>query len=513
MSAMRVRPGRAGPAEPRRASGMDETSARAVLLLQAFETVQPASPSWSDEDRAWATRLALQDDAGGTNAEAFIARRARHAVQRLAPREPAAAKWLARRLWHARWVTWAALVGLMLGLLVDSIGASQRINLLAPPLWAVLLWNAVVYALLLGHGLAHLLLRKTRPGGLVRLTQRLLRIGRNLPAGAPLGLSAPASARAMQAFASLWLRCSAPLAGVRAVTLLHAASAALALGLIAGLYVRGLVLDYRAAWESTFLSAGTAHAILAVVLAPAVALSGIALPDAAAFEALRTAHGSSASGAPAAPWIHLLALTLALFVVLPRSALALWGALRAYWLARHVALPLDEPYFERLVRQLRGDVPRVFVLPYATAPGAQAALGLRAVLAPALEDGLQIQIAPTLAYGAEDEPGHASMPPAGTTLAVALFDLTATPQAENQGRFAQQLAAVATTIVLIDEAAFTRRFGADSARLAQRRDAWRVFAESLGTLPVFADLDAPDLAAASRAVQLATRSPVGRATP
>jgi hypothetical protein len=91
--------------------------------------------------------------------------------------------------------------------------------------------------------------------------------------------------------------------------------------------------------------------------------------------------------------------------------------------------------------------------------------------------------------------------------------VVATPQAENQGRFAQQLAAVATTIVLIDEAAFTRRFGADSARLAQRRDAWRVFAESLGTLPVFADLDAPDLAAASRAVQLATRSPVGRATP
>ena len=492
---------------------MNEAAAREVTLLQAFETVQPASPSWNDEDRAWATRLALQDDATKADAEGFIACRARHAMQRLAPREPAAAKWLARRLWHARWVGWAVLAGSMLGLAADSIGASQRINLLAPPLWAVLLWNLAVYGLLLGHALAHLLRRKTRSGGLVRLTQWLLRIGRSLPAAPAAGGATGAGARALQSFAGLWLRCSARLSAARAVTLLHAASAALALGLIAGLYLRGLVLDYRAAWESTFLSAGTAHAILAVVLAPAVALSGIALPDAATFEALRLAHGSAATGASAAPWIHLLALTLLLFVVLPRSVLALWGVLRAHWLARHFALPLGEPYFQRLARQQQGDVPRVFVVPYASTPGTQAALGLRAGLAPALEDGLQIQIAPTLAFGAEDEASEGVTPPPGTTLAVALFDLTATPQAENHGRFAQQLAAEATTIVLIDEAAFRRRFGTESARIAQRRDAWRVFAESIGTLPVFVDLDAPDLAVVPRAVQLAMRSPVAGATP
>ena len=487
---------------------MNEAAAREVLLLQAFETVQPASPSWGDDDRAWATRLALLDSVAHADAEAFIAVRARHAVQRLAPREATAAKWLTRRLWHARWVGWAVLGGLMLGLAANSIGASQRINLLAPPLWAVLLWNLVVYALLLGHAAAHLLRRPTRPGRLVRLTQRLLRIGRSLPAAPPVGAAAGAGVRALQAFAGLWLRCSARLSAARAVTLLHAASAALALGLSAGLYLRGLVLDYRVAWESTFLTAGTAHAILAVVLAPAVALSGIALPDAAAFEALRAAHGSAAPGAPAAPWIHLIALTLALFVVAPRSVLTLVAALRARWLARHMVLPLAEPYFERLARQQLGDVPRVFVVPYASPPHAQAAPGLRALLAPALEDGLQLQIAPTLPFGAEDEAGARPALPPGTTLAVALFDLTATPQAENHGRFAQQLAAEASTILLIDEAAFRRRFGGESARLAQRRDAWRVFAESIGTLPVFVDLDAPDLVATSRAVQLAMRSPV-----
>ena len=501
---------------------MNEDSARVVTLLQAFETAQPPSPNWSDDDRAWATRLALHDSAAGAtnanDAEAFIARRAQHAMQRLAPREPAASKWLARRLWQSRWVAWALLAGLIAGMLADSIGSGQRINLLAPPLWAVLAWNAVVCVLLLGHGLARLLVRRTRParpGSLVLLTQRVLRLRSALPGLGSVSASASGSARALQSFASLWLRASAPLSAARASTVLHAAAAALALGLIVGMYLRGLVLDYRAAWESTFLSAEAARALLSTVLAPASQISGIALPDSAGFEALRVAHGSSTAGASAAPWIHLLALTLLLFVVLPRSVLALVGTVRSRWLARHVSLPLGDAYFQRLARLQHGDVARALVAPYASTPSAQAALGLQALLVPAFGDGLQLRIAPTAAFGAEDEAGAAL--DMGTTLAIALFDLSATPEAESQGRFAQQLAARAptgaATILLVDESAFRQRFGGDSARLAQRREAWRVFAEALGTAAVCVDLDAPDLAGAARQVQLAVRSPVGRASP
>ena len=506
---------------------MNETAAREVLLLQAVETAQPASPNWSDEDRAWATRLALQDAAenaaenadANSNGEAFIARRAHHAMQRLAPREPAALKWLALRLWRLRWLAWSVLAGIVVGMLADSIGSSQRINLLAPPPWALLLWNLAVYALLLGNALAHLLRRKTRPGGLLRLTQRLLRLGRTTPGLRAVGGSGGGIAPAWKMFAALWWRCTAALSAARAATLLHAAAAALGLGLIAGLYMRGLVLDYRAAWESTFLSADAAHTVLAVALAPAVALSGIGLPDVAAFEALRAAHDpvSAAVTTSAAPWIHLLALTLLLLVVLPRSGLALWGAARARWLARHMVLPLGDDYFQRLVRRQRGDVPRVFVVPYAATPGAQAALGLQALLTDALGDGMQLQIAATLAFGGEDDAETDAAPPIDSTLAVALFDLSATPEPDNQGRFARQLAARspagAATILLIDEAAFRQRFQGAPQRLAQRRDAWRVFAEALGTLPVFADLDAPDRVALPRAVQLAMRSPVSRTSP
>ena len=520
---------------------MNETRAREATLVQAFETVQPAPPNWTIDDRRWASRAAAQDaprpaagDVG--HADAFIAERARHAVQRLAPREPAAAVWLARRLWRARWVAWAGVAAFCAGLLADSIGSSQRINLLAPPLWGLVAWNLVVYVGLLGAGLAALLRRgPAAPGMVNRLAQRALRIGRALPGlasvngevgdGDSAGIVVGTSAKTLRVFADLWSRRSARLATARAATLLHACAAALALGLIAGLYARGLVLDYRAAWESTFLDAKSAHAVLALLLAPASALTGIALPNAAGFEALRVAHAGASMGAAvgagagagvmvgtaagdsAGPWIHLLALTLALVVLLPRSLLALWSAGRTYHLAHRFALPLAEPYFAALLREQRGGVARVVALPYAATPAPQAVLGLRALLAAAGGDGIQLQVLATLAFGAEDDREAWPALPAASTLVLALFDLTATPEAENHGAFmralAQRAPPGATLIALIDEAGFAARFKGAAARLEQRRSAWRDVLGRAGCVPVFADLASGDADSAQRELRAA----------
>jgi hypothetical protein len=177
-------------------------------------------------------------------------------------------------------------------------------------------------------------------------------------------------------------------------------------------------------------------------------------------------------------------------------------------------LPLGDAYFQRLVRQQRGDVARVVVVPYASAPRTATAASLRALLGQALGDGVELEIAPTLAFGVEDVPTAVPALAADSTLAIALFDLTATPEAESQGRFARRLALCApvgaATIVVVDEAGFKQRFGAGSERLAQRRDAWGRFVETLGSLAVFVDVDAADVEDGARAVQLALRSPVAR---
>ncbi len=491
---------------------MNETSARETTLLQAFETARPVPASWSEDDRRWADRLARQDSEAipdtpraATDADAYLARRTHHAMQRLAPREPQVARALAVRVWRPRWAVVLTLIAFVLGLLADSIGSAQRINLLAPPLWGVVVWNLVVYVILIGHGLARLLRHEPpRGGAIARLAQRLT------GAGVPLDVAGDhdsGSARALQTFATLWAARSAPLAGARGALVLHLAAAALALGLVAGLYARGLVLDYRAAWQSTFLSADAAHALLGAGLGPAAAISGIALPDAVGLVALRAAHGDAAAGASAAPWIHLLALTLLLFVIAPRAGLVAWSGWRALRLARHFVLPRDDAYLQALRRSRHGEAAHVQVLPYAQTPTTQAMHELHAMLAAVLGDDAQTQVLNTVPFGTEDEWLDGPDLPASTTHAIALFDLAATPEVEAQGRLMQHLAqrvpGGAVTLALVDASAFGARFASEPARVAQRRETWCALAARSGMRIAIVDLTAGDTAAAARAVQQA----------
>ena len=314
---------------------MTEDEARRVVLLQAHESPAAARgagvSAWSAEDRAWATRQAVA--AVGTQAapEAFVLARTAVALQRLLPRVPAAQRWLQRRAWHPAWVVLALVLGLAAGLAIDQLGPPQRVNLLAPAVWAVVAWNALVYLALLLPGHA---------AGLRGWLARALRGGSG-------------------EVASLWARHSAPLALHRVALVLHVAAAALALGLVAGLYLRGLVLDYRAAWQSTFAEAPTVQRVLDTLLAPASLLTGITVPDVAP---LRLGPTGDAQ-ASAAPWIHLLATTLALWVVVPRLLLAALAGVRARRGAARFALPLDTPYFEGLHPLMRpGQTPQLRLL-------------------------------------------------------------------------------------------------------------------------------------------------------
>ncbi len=308
---------------------MTETEARQVLLLQARESTAP-SALWNADDHSWATRQAVATVGEDAAPARFVAARAVMALQRLLPRDAAGQRWLVRRGWHPAWVLLALVLGFVAGLAADQLGPPQRVNLLAPAVWAVVAWNGVVYAALLA--------RLPAPG----LRQLLARWGLGSEEGV----------------AALWARHAGPLQAERVALVLHAAAAALGLGLVAGLYLRGLVLDYRAGWQSTFLDARAVQQGLGLLLAPAGWATGIALPDVAP---LRVGPGGEAT-ASAAPWIHLYAATLALFVLLPRGLLALRAALRARSLARDFPLPLDTPYFEALHPLMRPGLPRVLQL-------------------------------------------------------------------------------------------------------------------------------------------------------
>jgi hypothetical protein len=207
----------------------------------------------------------------------------------------------------------------------------------------------------------------------------------------------------------------------------------------------------------------------------------------------------------------------------PRLLLALGSVLRGAWLARKLPVPIDEPYHQRLLQQHRqqhgGSGARVRVHAHGAPPGASAALSLRKLTARVLGEDAELEFAPTVAYGQEDQPSVAAAAPGAAPAAeIALFDASATPEAEAQGRFVEalraRLARGSALVMVVDEAAFAARFGADGDRVEQRRIAWRDLADKLGMpLPVFVNLDATSAVDQSRALDAALSQVNARALP
>ena len=327
---------------------MDEHAALEVSALRAIETADAARTLWSDDDRAWASRAAAEVVGAHAAPQTFLARRAALAIERLGTRHPA----LAHTLRAMRWRPWlgvaVVVAAFALGVFVDQVGSTQRINILAPPVLGLLIWNVVVYAaIVVGYVVRYG--DEATPGPLRRAIARVA-------AGASPPRRAGAIRGALVAFVDDWARRSTPLYAVRAARILHVAAAALALGVIAGLYVRGLAFEYRASWESTFLDASAVRSIVAFVYAPGAFVTGIAIPPVEAVAAIRAPAGENA-----ARWVHLIAASVALIVIVPRLLLALLAGIVERHRAAHIPLSVEEAYFQRLLRGYRGGPARVRV--------------------------------------------------------------------------------------------------------------------------------------------------------
>ena len=470
---------------------MDESGALKVAAVRAVETADGARASWSDTDRAWASRAAAEVVGANASADAFLARRATLALERLGSREPtlsAAVRSLAWRPWIG-----TAVVGLAfaLGLALDRTDAAQRVNILAPPVLGLVAWNVVVYVMIaVGYVVRY---GDAQPGW---LRGAIARFG----AGSVRSRGEGGMRGAILALGDDWARRAAPLYAARAARILHLAAALLATGVLAGLYLRGLAFEYRATWESTFLDANDVRTIAALLYAPGVWATGTAIPTPAEIAAIRAPAGENA-----ARWLHLIAATLALVVIAPRLVLALIAGAIERHRATHVALGTDEPYFQRLLRGYRGGPSRVRVIPYSTTPTAAALTGLEAIVARSFGGSAALVVAAPVAYGGDlewpSDPAHS-----GVTVA-ALFNATATPERETHGAFLAALAArrgdVETLFALVDQSAWRARFGEEAVRSAERRAAWQRMCDEAHVPAVFVELDAPDLAATDAALDAA----------
>jgi hypothetical protein len=476
---------------------MDEFAALDVIAVRAVEIRDGARTYWTDADRAWASRAAAEVVGEHADAATFIARRARLALERLGERGKALPRAVRALRWRP-WVGWAIIAAaFVVGAAADRIGGAQRINLLAPPVFALLVWNLAVYAVLCG-GFVGRYGDAGPPGPLRRLVMRVATSARRRRGNGRGDGDVPGGSIA--ALTTDWASLAAPLYAARAARILHLAAAALALGVIAGLYLRGLAFEFRATWESTFLDPGLVRTLLAAALAPGAFLTGIPVPGEAQVAAIRAPASENA-----ATWLHLLAASVLMVVVMPRLALAAGAGLLERYRATRLPLPLDEPYCQRLLRGFQGGPVPILAIPYSYAVPPAAVAGLKAIIERVFGGGAALTVASPVTYG-EDGPPARGVPDAQGPV-IALFNLTATPERAVHGTFvgaaSEWLGSAQPLLAIVDESAFRTRWPDDERRLAERRRLWSEFLTGERVVPIFVNLASPDLAFAETAIDAA----------
>ncbi|MEM8993904.1 MAG: DUF2868 domain-containing protein [Acidobacteriota bacterium] len=367
------------------------------------------------------------------------------------------------------------IAALAFGAASNVLGPAKAVSVLAPPLLGLILWNLAIFAFLGLNGLRRLVAGPGEAGAVTGRFEGLVRRWTRRPAVEETSTAARVASQHSRA----WFRASLPLESARWSARFHLGAAAMVAAAVAGMYARGLAFEYRATWESTFLSAETVDAILRAVLAPATALLGLALPG---VDTLR----APASG-PAAPWIHAWAVSAALFVIAPRVLLAARALLETVRLERRLPLQLPPTYLRRVLAAASTAPHEAQVIPYSYRPVERSMEVLRRVLLDVLGARANLRINPTVAYGEAPQASSAAW-------RILLFNLAQTPEVEVHGEVLQHLAGELADgqrlLVVVDEAPLLARV--PEAQRAERRESRRrAWIRNLNPSPAAGDETSP----------------------
>lgn len=506
---------------------MKEFQARDLLLVRAIELSDSDAAILPREDRQWASDTARAQISPGENQDSskpapslaqqnFLLRRAALLRSRLSNKPVELRPFDLLAHWP-HWLLWALpLAAFMLGALANEMTAGQRINILSLPLLTMLAWNALVYFFLIMGTLGRWFGMRSKSSTLEQLLVRLARTASfsasdqmPLPKGSPLNAS-------LVRFGRDWLAFCGPQMAQRAACILHLSAALLAAGTLSGMYVRGLGLEYLAGWESTFLNPGMLESMLHLILGPASQLTGIPLASAAQLTAIE--WNGLQTGENAARWIHLYAATVALFIILPRLLLAAYAAIRANRLQQRFPLTeLDQPYLRRLLASPIEASRRVRITPYSYHLTAAAQQRLLDMLRNVLDPASHIDIAPTVAYGSEEEylnlPGDTADDAKNpATLHIVLFSTAATPEQEIQGALMKEMQCKLAQrkdhcqlLAILDESPYRQRLAGQAGaaeRLAERRRGWQQMMQQHQVKMLVLDLGCEDSACSDAQRQL-----------
>ncbi|HEX3844194.1 MAG TPA: hypothetical protein VHV80_07530, partial [Steroidobacteraceae bacterium] len=248
---------------------MRQRALQSVLLVHAIEQSDVAGDALSHEDRAQAGReaadghplppapdLSAQIDG---DSERFLARRADALLARLRVRSPGVDRILAAAAGPAGLDRSVLVLAFCLGVGIAFADGGRRIGIFAYPLIGLVIWNLVVYVILVirtfgsaRHGAqpaSVVTAREARAGQrdgflrrwLIRAYANRVRTRIDTLITHSIGFNAPL-APGLRRFAADWWEVGRPLFRDRARRLLHLAAILAAAGLMAGYDLRGWIL-------------------------------------------------------------------------------------------------------------------------------------------------------------------------------------------------------------------------------------------------------------------------------
>ena len=449
-----------------------------ILLVQAIEETDPFGRHLPLSTRHHATRQArdmhqLSSDYSEDSALSFLITRSDTLWAFVEMAFPTFAKsWK-----HREFDIPSTLIGLtafLAGLLINGLGDSQRVNLLNFPLLILLLWNVGIY-LSTAWGVVH---SNHKPQWLDSTAQWLAQVLQRRKEFSP-GVGAQSEAltalnwmqETTTRLTELWWPQGGQIWTYRLRHLLHIGAACVALGMIIGMYFRGLALDYQATWESTFLSVDQVHAILNGLLGPAAWLLQYPFPRISEIANLQApAHG------PAAQWIHMWAVTITAVIVVPRSIMG-WQTHRSLIeLKENFSLDLGHPYFVHLLAPDRGQGVQIDVLPYSHLPSPTAKNFLDLALMNMFGHLATIHWYQPIPFGQEYV--KLDVPSPHIRTCVVIFNASQTPEVEVHGEWLHSLQTHMSPtdpkgklLILLDEEPYSQTM--DENRMTERRQAWQ----------------------------------------
>jgi hypothetical protein len=444
--------------------------ARQVLWVRSLEEADATGALIPAEARASSSRVAKDGDDA-----TFLKRRASTLMHLPgAPQAPAVGgqSWLSRL---PAWAPWAMVGGaFVLGWITNELGPGRNLNLLSFPLLGLILWNLSVCVLSLWLDWKSRLQPAPAPS-----------TSRRTPGADPLTAAKTEYAARVQA----WEK---PRLQAKGKFVFHAAAIALALGIVAGMYVRGLSKEYQATWESTFLERPGVRSLTGAVLGPASLVTGIPVPD----------PGEKGTSQPAAPWIHLWAASALLFIGVPR--LLLMNMARLQTVKAQPDYRAEFGTYLQVCRSLSaGHTQKADVLPIHYEPEPRTRDALRLALPHHWGAHVSADFLKPLAYGNED---NAVPPPAPGHLAI-ILPLSVTPESEIHGALLHEAAAAvpdrSRRLLVLDAESFESRFRTlpeYPQRLATRRAAWEKAAAGAFAVLLLDDAARRDPAAAARTI-------------